>query len=104
MPKPGKPSEHRPFGIPTIVDRAKQTLVKMTLEPEWEVKFEPNTYGFRAGRSCKDARETIFIAIGRKTAFTLDADISGCFDNIKHNALLEKLNTTPTLKELLNGV
>ncbi|WP_265022360.1 reverse transcriptase N-terminal domain-containing protein [Wolbachia endosymbiont (group B) of Ischnura elegans] len=80
IPKPGKPSEYRPLGIPTISDRAKQTLVKMVIEPEWEAKFEPNTYGFRSGRSCHDAIEAIFIALKQKTAFLLDADISGCFD------------------------
>lgn len=102
IPKPGK-TEERPLGIPTITDRAKQTLVKMVLEPEWEAKFEPNTYGFRPGRSCKDAIEAIFIALGRKTAFVLGADISGCFDNIDYHALLEKLNTTPTLKRIIKG-
>ncbi|WP_265042206.1 reverse transcriptase N-terminal domain-containing protein [Wolbachia endosymbiont (group B) of Melanostoma mellinum] len=44
IPKPGKPLERRPLGIPTISCRAKQTLVKMILEPEWEAKFESNTY------------------------------------------------------------
>ncbi|MGB3637309.1 MAG: reverse transcriptase domain-containing protein [Rivularia sp. (in: cyanobacteria)] len=48
IPKPGK-SEKRPLGIPTMHDRALQNLVKMTLEPEWEAKFEPNSYGFRPG-------------------------------------------------------
>ena len=75
----------------------------MALEPEWEEKFELNTYGFRSGRSCHDAISAIFIALGQKTAFILDADMSGCFDNIKHSALLEKLNTTPTLKRIIKG-
>lgn len=101
IPKPGRPSEYRPLGIPTISDRAKQTLVKMALEPEWEAKFEPNTYGFRPCRSCHDAIEAIFRALKQKTAFLLDADISGCFDNINHNALLKKLNTTPTLTKVI---
>lgn len=102
IPKPGK-TEKRPLGIPTITDRAKQTLVKMALEPEWEAKLEPNTYGFRPGRSCHDAIRAIFIALNKKSAFVLDADISGCFDNINHHALLEKLNTTPTLKRIIKG-
>ena len=54
IPKPGK-TEKRPLGIPTIADRAKQALVKMALEPEWEAKFEPTSYGFRPGRSTHDA-------------------------------------------------
>src|SRR5215475_10774018 len=54
IPKPGK-DEKRPLGIPTMVDRARQALAKMALEPEWEAVFEPNSYGFRPGRSCHDA-------------------------------------------------
>ena len=52
--KPGK-DEKRPLGIPTMYDRGLQALVKLALEPEWEAKFEPNSYGFRPGRSCHDA-------------------------------------------------
>lgn len=102
IPKPGK-NEIRPLGIPTITDRAKQTLVKSALEPEREAKFEPNTYGFRLGRSCHDAIRAIFIATFKKPAYVLDADISGCFDNINQHTLLEKLNTTPTLKKIIKG-
>jgi RNA-directed DNA polymerase len=59
IPKYGK-MEKRPLGIPTIKDRAKQALVLIALEPEWEAKFEPNSYGFRPGRSCHDAVVAIF--------------------------------------------
>ncbi|XP_066251682.1 protein YkfC-like [Euwallacea similis] len=100
--KRGK-TEKRPLGIPTIADRAKQALMKMALEPEWEAKFEPNSYGFRPGRSCHDVYEAIFEALKRKTAFVLDADISGCFDNINHSVLLKKLNTTPTIQRIIKG-
>jgi RNA-directed DNA polymerase len=48
IPKPGT-DEKRPLGIPTINDRALQALCKMALEPEWEARFEPNSYGFRPG-------------------------------------------------------
>ncbi|WP_392483170.1 hypothetical protein [Nostoc sp. C110] len=48
-------------------DRALQALVKLALEPEWEARFEPNSYGFRAGRSCHDAAEAIFNAIQSST-------------------------------------
>jgi RNA-directed DNA polymerase len=89
--------------VPTMEDRAKQALVKLALEPEWEARFEPNSYGFRPGRSCHDAIEAIFGAIKNKRAFVLDADISGCFDNIDHKALLEKLNTTPGLRRVIKG-
>ena len=67
IPKPGK-SEKRPLGIPVIKDRAKQYLVLLALEPEWEAKFEPNSYGFRPDRSCHDAVVAIFghLRLGRK--------------------------------------
>ena len=102
IPKPGK-DEKRPLGIPTIYDRAVQCLVKMALEPEWEAKFEPNSYGFRPGRSCHDAIEAIFNAIRSKPKYVLDADISQCFDKIDHQKLLDKLNTFPTLRRLIRA-
>ncbi len=102
IPKPGK-DEKRPLGIPTMYDRALQNLVKMALEPEWEAKFEPNSYGFRCGRSCHDAIEQIFRAITCKAKYVLDADIAGCFDNINHEALLRKLNTFPTIQRQIKA-
>ncbi len=77
IPKPGV-EEKRPLGIPTMGDRALQALVKLALEPEWEARFEPNSYGFRVGRSCHDAIEAIFNTIRYKPKFVLDADISKC--------------------------
>ena len=102
IPKPGK-DEKRPLGIPTISDRATQCLVKMALEPEWEAKFEPNSYGFRPGRSCQDAIEAIFISVSKTSKYVLDADISQCFDRINHHKLLTKLNTFPTLRKQIRA-
>jgi RNA-directed DNA polymerase len=81
-----------------MYDRALQALVKLALEPEWEARFEPNSYGFRPGRSCHDAVEAIFKAIRQKPKYVLDADIAKCFDRINHEALLGKLNTFPTIR------
>jgi Retron-type reverse transcriptase len=100
IPKPGT-TETRPLGIPTINDRALQALVKLALEPEWEAKFEPNSYGFRPGRSCHDAIEAIYLSIRQKHKYVLDADISKCFDRINHKALIDKLHTYPTLSRLI---
>src|SRR6266571_8189850 len=100
IPKPGK-TEQRPLGIPTMFTRAQQALGKMALEPEWEARFEPNSYGFRPGRSCHDAIEAILNAVRYKPKYVFDADISGCFDNIDHSALLSKLNTYPALRHIV---
>jgi RNA-directed DNA polymerase len=97
IPKPGK-AEKRPLGIPTMADRALQCLVKLALEPEWEARFEENSYGFRPGRSVHDAIETIYTSINKKPKYVFDADISKCFDRIDHEALLYKLNTFPALR------
>lgn len=102
IPKPGT-SEERPLGIPTMNDRALQALVKLVLEPEWEARFEPNSYGFRPGRSCHDAIRAIFDNIRYKPKFVLDADISKCFDRINHTKLLSKLNTFPTLRRQIRA-
>lgn len=89
----------RPLGIPTIKDRVAQNLVKNTLEPEWEAVFEPNSYGFRAGRSCHDAIEMAFIKLNASPKqghlWVLDADIKGCFDNLAHESILNMIGSVP---------
>ncbi|MGD1699252.1 group II intron reverse transcriptase/maturase [Dapis sp. BLCC M229] len=94
IPKPGK-EEKRPLGIPTMYDRALQALVKLGMEPEWEARFEPNSYGFRPGRSTHDAIEAIYNSIHLKPKYVLDADISKCFDRINHDVLLRKIDQSP---------
>src|SRR5271157_2848404 len=61
IPKPGK-AEKRPLGIPVLLERTQQALVKSALEPEWEARFEANSYGFRPGRSAHDAIVAIWNA------------------------------------------
>lgn len=100
--KPGK-SEIRPLGIPTIEDRAKQMLAKLALEPEWEAIFEPNSYGFRPGRSCHDAIATLFLSLRGKSRYVLDADIQKCFDRIDHDKLLTKLSTFDTMESQIKA-
>jgi RNA-directed DNA polymerase len=79
IPKLGS-SEQRPLGIPCMIERVRQILVKLALEPEWDAVFEPSTYGFRAGRGAHDAIEAIFLSIKHKSKYVLDADILKCFD------------------------
>lgn len=100
IPKPGK-KEKRGLSIPTMLDRAFQALVKLALEPEWEARFEPNSYGFRPGRSPHDAIESIFNFIRLKPKYALDADITKCFDRISHDAILDKLHTIQPIERLV---
>src|SRR5438093_3005575 len=102
IPKPGK-AEKRPLGIPVMETRGHQALVKLALEPEWEAKFEANSYGFRPGRCCQDAIAAIYIFINQKAKYVLDADLKGCFDNINHEALLRKLNTYPAVRRVIKA-
>ena len=63
----------------THENQAKQMLAKLALEPEWEAKFEPNSYGFRPGRSYHDAIASIFLSLRGKTRYVLDANIHNDF-------------------------
>jgi RNA-directed DNA polymerase len=96
----------RPLGIPTIRDRALQMLVKMALEPEWETRFETNSYGFRPGRCTMDAIVALHLTLAPAGAseWLLDADISGCFDNLGHQPLLARLPAfTTTIRRWLKA-
>jgi RNA-directed DNA polymerase len=90
--------KRRPLGIPVIVDRALQAHVVNALEPEWEARFEPRSYGFRPGRGCHDAIEAIYkTARGKNPTrqWVLDADLAAAFDRIDHSRLLSSLGRFP---------
>jgi len=96
IPKPG--AKKRPLGIPVIADRAHQARVVNALEPEWEARFEPKSYGFRPGRGCHDAIAAIYVnANGKspKRTWALDADLASAFDKLAHNHILQMLGTVP---------
>jgi RNA-directed DNA polymerase len=97
IPKQGT-AKRRPLGIPVIVDRVHQARVAGALEPEWEARFEPRSYGFRPGRGCHDAIEAIYqVAKGKspKRPWVLDADLAAAFDRIDHSHILRQLGTFP---------
>jgi RNA-directed DNA polymerase len=75
----------------------------MAIEPEWSAKFEGNSYGFRPGRNCHDAIQAIHDMLRHHGKYVLDADIAGCFDNIDHDVLLDKVNTYPKLRRLISN-
>jgi len=90
--------KRRPLGIPVIVDRVRQAQVVNALEPEWEARFEPKSYGFRPGRGCHDAIACIFNTVRGMSAsrcWVLDADLAAAFDRIDHAHLLASLGSFP---------
>jgi RNA-directed DNA polymerase len=97
VPKASDKTKMRPLGIPVISDRCHQARVRNALEPEWEARFEPRSYGFRPGRGCHDAIESLFNTLHGKSrrAWILDADLAGAFDKISHEHLLEMLGGFP---------
>jgi len=92
IPKPHKPREKRPLGIPTIVDRVAQDAVRGILEPIYESKQHPHSYGFRPYRCAQHATERIRFLIGNhRYHWVVEIDIKGFFDNVDHDILLDIL-------------
>ena len=71
-------------------DRAMQALCLLAMEPAAECHADPNSYGFRKGRSTHDAQQQLFVCLAKEGSaqWVLDADITGFFDNINHDWLL----------------
>lgn len=91
IPKPGRPGETRPLGIPTVRDRVVQTAVRNVLEPIFEAGFAEHSYGFRPGRSTKDALRRVRKLINEGHVHVVDADLKSYFDTIPHDILLERV-------------
>jgi RNA-directed DNA polymerase len=98
IPKAGNAAKLRPLGIPVLIDRCHQARVRNALEPEWEARFEPRSYGFRPGRSCQDAIGAIYTSCHgplAKRLWALDADLAAAFDKISHDHLLSAIGSFP---------
>ena len=103
IPKAGKPGKFRPLGIPTVKDRVVQAAMKNILEPIFEAGFYPTSYGFRPGRSVHGAiaqLKALLLPRGMKRwgtaekvpfSWAIEGDIKGCFDNIDHHGLMERV-------------
>jgi RNA-directed DNA polymerase len=98
IPKRGSSAKRRPLGIPVMFDRCHQARVVNALEPEWEARFEPRSYGFRPGRGCHDAIDAIHrtsCGTSTKRQWVLDADLAAAFDKIAHDHILAMIGTFP---------
>ena len=91
IPKPN--GDKRPLGIPTIMDRIIQEIIRMSIEPICEYHFLPCSYGFRPKRSCQDAIQDLFTKLSQKSArrWIVEGDIKGCFDHINHDHIISTL-------------
>jgi RNA-directed DNA polymerase len=93
-----KNGKQRPLGIPVIKDRIYQNIVKNSLEPQWESRFEATSYGFRPKRSTFDAIANIFTKLCQKTCrrqWIFEGDFKGCFDNLNHGHILAAIGNFP---------
>ena len=101
IPKPGKPGEYRPLGIPTVADRVVMAAAKIVLEPIFEADFSPVSFGFRPKRSAQGALETVRQTANGGRGWVLDADIKACFDNIDHDALMAQVERRIVDRQML---
>jgi RNA-directed DNA polymerase len=91
IPKPGKPGETRPLGIPTVTDRVVMAAAKIVLEPIFEADFSPQSFGFRPKRTAHQALEVVRQTANKGAVWVLDADIKSCFDDIDRDALVAQI-------------
>jgi RNA-directed DNA polymerase len=100
IPKPGSRKRRR-LGIPTVADRVVQASLKLVLEPIFEADFESGSYGFRPNRRAHDAMaETRFLA-SKTYEWVLEGDITACFDEISHSALMDRVRARIADKRVL---
>ena len=92
----------RPLGIPTIIDRVYQNIIKLSLEPQWEVHFEPTMYGFRPERSCQDSILRIYLSLMRKKRqWIFEGDFKNCFGTLNHDYIMKQIGSFPA-DEIIN--
>jgi RNA-directed DNA polymerase len=94
----------RKLGIPTAEDRIVQASLKLVLEPIFEAGFQPSSYGFRPRRRAQDAIAEIHFYASRGYEQVFEADITACFDEIDHTALMGKVRERIADKRVLGMV
>ena len=88
IPKADKPGEYRMLGIPTIFDRVCQQAMLNRLEPLFEPVFDAASFGYRRGRSTKDALRKVWKEIEAGGQWIVDADLKDFFGTADHEKLL----------------
>src|SRR3989475_9698355 len=88
IPKAGKPGEWRPLGIPAVTDRVCQQALRNRLEPIFDPRFDDSSFGYRPGRSAKDALRKVWGEIEAGAEWIVDADLKDYFGTIDHEKLV----------------
>ena len=88
IPKVGRPGEHRMLGIPTVYDRVCQQALLNQLEPIFEPMFDDANFGYRRGRSTKDALRKVWKEIASGSEWVVDADLKDFFGSVVHEKLM----------------
>jgi len=102
IPKAGQPGKFRPLGIPTIYDRVCQQALLNRLAPIFEPVFDEASFGYRRGRSTKDAMRKIWCELGQGNEWVVDADLKDFFGSADHDKLMELLNQRVADGRVLN--
>ena len=92
IPKAGKPGKYRTLGIPTIYDRVCQQAILNRLEPIFDPVFDEANFGYRSGRSTKDALKKVWQELRQGNEWVVDADLKDFFGSIDHDKLLTLVN------------
>jgi retron-type reverse transcriptase len=82
-------NEFRPLGIPAVRDRVAQEVMRRLLNPIFDRMFHENSFGFKEGRNCHMAIETVNELHAQGYRWVLDADIKGFFNNIPHKVIMQ---------------
>ena len=91
IPKAGQPGRTRPLGIPCVIDRVVMAAARIVLEPVFEADFLAVSFGFRPKRSAIQALDVVRTEVARGATWILDADVSDCFGQIDHDALMAQV-------------
>ena len=103
IPQPGT-TELRPLSIPTLYDRAPQAWIKQVVEPEWEAKVAPNSYGFRPGRSAHQAVAQAQRYVAEGYSYVVDLDLEKFFDRVNHDKLMARVAARVSDKRVLKFI